>query len=105
MNMAQREIERALQIVRKCGAERPGHARSHGQDTRLRSAIDAAPLVALGPDSTDQTAQARALADIDAAALSLEISLRRARSIGAITHAAYLLSCGAVEQVLGSIGS
>ena len=61
MNMAQREIERALQIVRKCGAERPGHARSQVQDARLRGAIEAAPLVALGPDSTDQTARARSM--------------------------------------------
>lgn len=55
----QNQVARALEIARRIGAERPGPARSERQTERLSSAIEAAPLVALGPDSTDQTAQAR----------------------------------------------
>lgn len=55
----QNQVARALEIARRIGAERPGPTKSERQTERLRGAIDAAPLVALGPDSTDQTAQAR----------------------------------------------
>lgn len=103
MNTTRQAIDQALQTARRLGAARQGPSRSARAYDRLSADMHAAGVV-LGPDSTDQTAQARALADIDAAALMLEASAQRARWVQALTQPQYAACMALAAQVRATIG-